>query len=296
MIQYPYNLVDMGGIDLVTSNGRTVPGLYNKIMQAKDACGSLALYNWKIADIEIPPQYVAIFPMGEYLLINGAIQVTVFDVINVLISALTTQLEVHENGIYLPPAPYAGFDSVAVDVRNPVIQEWDFSQGVYHSTTYLYPSRYSGSLEDDLFIVNPTGFIKMPYAGYPYSFEITIGDYTAYSGGHSHMFGGCPSGTSVTPSNSVIWARSERWAFLTTGSGGAAEYFEGDFDLFKNSVVTFSLSDSGTLEIKKDGSAVATTSGGFFSSLLSNMVLIGSYTGSLQMEISRIRILDNSVH
>lgn len=118
----------------------------------------------------------------------------------------------------------------------------------------------------------------------------------AYSDGHSHMFGGCPAGTSVTPVMSVIWARSGRWAFLTTGSGGAAEYFEGDFDLFKNSVVTFSLSDSGTLEIKKDGITVATTSDGFFSYLLNNMVLIGSYTGALQMEIRRIRILDNSVH
>lgn len=296
MIQYPYNLVDMGGIDLVTSNGRTVPGLYNKIMQAKDACGSLALYNWKIADIEIPPQYVVIFPMGEYLLINGVIQVTVFDVVNVLISALTTQLEVHENGIYLPPAPYAGFDSVAVDVRNPVIQEWDFSQGVYHSTKYLYPSRYAGNLENDLFTLTPNGFIKMPYAGNPYAFELTIGNYMAYSDGHSYMFGGCPAGTSVSAGIGVIWAASERWAFLTTGAGARAEYFEGGFDLFKNSVVTFSLSSTGTLEIKKNGTTVTTTSDGFFSYLLTNMVLIGSYTGSLQMEISRIRILDNSVH
>lgn len=152
MIPYPYNMVDMGGIDLAEANGTVVDGLYAKIVEAVNACGDVVLYNWKFAGIEIAPQHTPIL-LGNPITINGAVQVTEqdfvtvpginpdppvlvqlfvtengqynpseydadgFSEVNVLVpDPQLTSLRVNENGTFFPPIGYAGFNEVIVAV------------------------------------------------------------------------------------------------------------------------------------------------------------------------------------
>lgn len=133
MIPYSYNMVDMGGIDLVEVNGTVVPGIYEKIYDAANDCGDVVLYNWKFAGIDITPQYTQI--LGENpIVINGVIQVTELDQITIVgvgpeppeppeppTPAILVPLVVTENGTY-DPADYEadGFSSVEVEVEPPV--------------------------------------------------------------------------------------------------------------------------------------------------------------------------------
>ncbi len=121
MIPYPYNMVDMGGIDLAEANGTVVVGLYAKIFEAVNACGDVVLYNWKFAGIEIAPQHTTIL-LGDPIIINGAILVTEQDVVTVPginpDQPVLVQLLAEENGIYSPHDYDAdGFSSVEVDVE-----------------------------------------------------------------------------------------------------------------------------------------------------------------------------------
>lgn len=127
MIPYPYNMVDMGGIDLAEANGTVVEGLYAKIVEAVNDCGDVVLYNWKFAGIEIAPQYTSIL-LGDPITINGAVQVTEQDLVTVPginpdppeppEPLVLVPIEITENGEY-DPADYDadGFSSVKVSVE-----------------------------------------------------------------------------------------------------------------------------------------------------------------------------------
>ena len=126
MIPYPYNMVDMGGIDLAEANGTIVEGLYAKIVEAVNACGDIVLYNWKFASIEIAPQHTSIL-LGSPLVINGVIQVTELDQISIIGQAPPTPptppsilipITITKNGQYSPLDYDAeGFSAVTVNVH-----------------------------------------------------------------------------------------------------------------------------------------------------------------------------------
>ncbi len=128
MIPYPYNMVDMGGIDLAEANGTVVDGLYAKIVEAVNACGDVVLYNWKFAGIEISPQHTSIL-MGDPIIISGAVQVTAQD--EVTVPGINPEpppppviipLSVTENGTFSADDYDAdGFDPVAVSLPPPVL-------------------------------------------------------------------------------------------------------------------------------------------------------------------------------
>lgn len=126
MIPYPYNMVDMGGIDLAEANGTVVEGLYAKIVEAVNACGDVVLYNWKFASIEIAPQHTQILLGGNSLIINSLIQVTEQDTVTILgIDPPVVPVEplvVNENGVYSATPPASGFNPVTVDVSGPEIK------------------------------------------------------------------------------------------------------------------------------------------------------------------------------
>lgn len=126
MIPYPYNMVDMGGIDLAEANGTVVEGLYSKIVEAVNACGDVVLYNWKFAGIEIAPQHTSIL-LGDPITINGAVQVTEQDLVTVPginpdppPPLVLVPLSVTENGQFSPQYYDAdGFSQVDVEVPIP---------------------------------------------------------------------------------------------------------------------------------------------------------------------------------
>lgn len=123
MIPYPYNMVDMGGIDLAEANGTVVEGLYAKIVEAVNACGDVVLYNWKFAGIEISPQHTSIL-LGDPIVISGAVQVTEQDLVTVPginpdppPPPVLVPLTVAENGQFSPEDYDAdGFSEVIVNV------------------------------------------------------------------------------------------------------------------------------------------------------------------------------------
>lgn len=125
MIPYPYNMVDMGGVDLAEANGTVVEGLYSKIVEALDACGDVVLYNWKFAEIEIAPQHTQILVGSGELRINTLIQVTEQDEVNILgidpPQRPVEPLSVTENGLYTATPPMSGFNPVEVAVPPPAL-------------------------------------------------------------------------------------------------------------------------------------------------------------------------------
>ena len=144
MIPYPYNMVDMGGIDLAEANGTVVDGLYSKIVEAVNACGDVVLYNWKFADIEIAPQHTQILLGVSALTINTLIQVTEQDAVTVLGIAPppppvvpVEPLDVYENGVYNATPPASGFNPVNVAVPSKVLVPLSVSEnGEYDPSDY----------------------------------------------------------------------------------------------------------------------------------------------------------------
>lgn len=137
MIPYSYEMVDMGGIDLAEANGTFVDGLYDKIVEAVNACGDVVLYNWKFAGIEIAPQHTSIL-LGNPITINGAVQVTEQDLVTVPgINPGLVSIDITENGSYYPSDYHAGgFDEVNVSVH-PVLVSIDITEnGDYDPEDY----------------------------------------------------------------------------------------------------------------------------------------------------------------
>lgn len=148
MIPYPYNMVDMGGIDLAEANGTVVEGLYAKIVEAANACGDVVLYNWKFAGIEIAPQHTSIL-LGDPIIINGVVQVTEQDLVTVPginpdppPPPVLVPLSVTENGQYSPVDYDAdGFNAVTVAVIIPPV-------GKYLEVTPDYAGLSAGFISD----------------------------------------------------------------------------------------------------------------------------------------------------
>ena len=47
MVPDKFNMVDMGDIDLIESQGQAVDGLYQKLVESIALCRYQCLYNWK---------------------------------------------------------------------------------------------------------------------------------------------------------------------------------------------------------------------------------------------------------
>lgn len=205
MIPYPYNMVDMGGIDLAEANGTVVEGLYAKIVEAVNACGDVVLYNWKFAGIEISPQHTSIL-MGDPIIISGAVQVTAQDEVTVpginpeppppptIIPLSVTEngtfsaedydadgfdpvsvalpppilvgLEVNTNGEYLPSGDAVGFNSVTVNVDTPPSSEYQEVEPDFFGLA----TAYQGAIGQFAVISTKTQclFIAEIHSGYKY--------------------------------------------------------------------------------------------------------------------------------
>lgn len=127
MVPDKFNMVDMGGIDLIMAQGEEIPGLYMRLVESIARCHYQCLYNWFFDGIVIPPTYV-IMEVNEddEVVINEGVIVTDDDVIHIYsleIPPKIIPLLVEENGVYNVPAGKDGFNPVTVDVPSytPVI-------------------------------------------------------------------------------------------------------------------------------------------------------------------------------
>ena len=137
MVPDKFNMVDMGGIDLIMMQGEEVPGLYDRLVESIAQCRFQVLYNWMFDGIQIPPTFVELeTDDNDNVVINGGITVTDEDILHiysleVIIPPSITQLSVIENGEYTPEAGIDGFAPVVVDVE-PTIESLEITEnGTY---------------------------------------------------------------------------------------------------------------------------------------------------------------------
>ena len=148
MIPDKFNMVDMGGIDLIMMQGESVPGLYDKLMAAISNCRYQCLYNWLFDGVLIPPTYVQLEDVDGEVFLNECVSVTSDDVIHIYsvapgpVNPEIIPLLAEENGVYNVPSGKDGFNPVTVDVPSytPVINPISITE----NGTYTAPSGVDG--------------------------------------------------------------------------------------------------------------------------------------------------------
>lgn len=143
----PSYMIDLGGIDVIQSQGVAIPGLYQKLLDNIGPCGNPLIYNWKFNGIFIPPQYIEPVLEEDKIYINK-ISVSSDDVLH--IPSLETlpnivQLNVLENGTYPVTEGIDGYGPVIVDVSGA------FSEDVERYLVAITPM-YSGGYEYNRYI------------------------------------------------------------------------------------------------------------------------------------------------
>lgn len=140
MVLDKFNMVDMGGIDLIMAQGEEVPGLYNRLVESIAQCRYQCLYNWLFDGIVIPPTYVTMeVNENDEVVINEGIIVTDEDVIHIYSIERPPKiipLLAEENGVYNVPSGKDGFNPVTVDVPSytPVINPLSITEnGTYNA-------------------------------------------------------------------------------------------------------------------------------------------------------------------
>lgn len=123
MVPDKFDMVDMGGIDLIESQGVAVEGLYQKLVESITLCRYQCLYNWKFNGILIPPSYVEMENREDGVWINEGVNVDENDVVHIYSIEIEpepeiTPLSVTENGEYYAPVGVDGYNPVSVDVQS----------------------------------------------------------------------------------------------------------------------------------------------------------------------------------
>lgn len=149
MVPDKFNMVDMEGIDIITSQGETVEGLYQKLVESIAQCRYQCLYNWKFDGILIPPTYVEMDIVDDVVWINEGVSVDENDVIYIStleppvpVEPVIQQLSVTENGTYTVPVGVDGYNPVSVSVPTP--QPVLNSLSVTENGTYTPPTGVDG--------------------------------------------------------------------------------------------------------------------------------------------------------
>lgn len=151
MVPDKFNMVDMGDIDLIESQGQAVDGLYQKLVESIALCRYQCLYNWKFNGILIPPSYVEMELREGEVWINEGVSVDEEDVVHIYsiepeppapVDPIIEPLSVTANGVYTVPSGTDGYNPVDVNVPSiaPVIQSITITQ----NGTIVAPSGVDG--------------------------------------------------------------------------------------------------------------------------------------------------------
>lgn len=126
MVPDKFNMVDMGDIDLIESQGLAVEGLYRRLVESIALCRYQCLYNWKFNGILIPPSYVEMELREGEVWINEGVSVDEEDVVHIYgvapeppapVEPVIQSLQVTENGLYQAPEGVDGYNPVEVQVE-----------------------------------------------------------------------------------------------------------------------------------------------------------------------------------
>lgn len=83
MVPDKFDMVDMGGIDLIENQGVVVEGLYQRLVESITLCRYQCLYNWNFNGIIIPPSYVEMEIREDGVWINEGVMVDEEDVVHI---------------------------------------------------------------------------------------------------------------------------------------------------------------------------------------------------------------------
>lgn len=145
MVPDKFDMVDMGGIDLIMMQGEEVPGLYNRLVESIAQCRYQCLYNWLFDGVIIPPTYVELeVNENDEVEINEGVTVTSDDVIHIYSieppapEPTIISLLAEDNGTYNVPEGVDGFNPVNVSVNPPLQNIEIIENGEYTPSTGYY--------------------------------------------------------------------------------------------------------------------------------------------------------------
>lgn len=125
MVPDKFDMVDMGDIDLLESQGVAVEGLYQRLVESITLCRYQCLYNWKFNGILIPPSYVEMVVRDGSVWINEGVSVDEEDVVHIVsiepepptpVEPVIQPLTATSNGIYNVPSGVDGYNPVTVNI------------------------------------------------------------------------------------------------------------------------------------------------------------------------------------
>ena len=213
MVPDKFNMVDMGGIDLIMMQGESVPGLYDKLMAAISNCRYQCLYNWLFDGVLISPTYVQLVDVDGVVFLNEGVSVTSDDVIHIYsvepgpVEPEIIPLLAEENGVYNVPAGKDGFNPVTVDVPSytPVINPISITE----NGTYNAPIGVDGYAP---VVVDVVGG-GIPYPSIPNEYQKV--EYIFFNSGQYINIGGMAENTKVT-----VISKTERADEMHVVGGG----------------------------------------------------------------------------
>lgn len=118
MVPDKFNMVDMGGIDLIRVQGLEVEGLYDRLVESILPCRYQCLYNWYFDGVLIPPTYVELSVGENVVYINSGVSVDSDDIVHISsIEYAVEPLSVTQNGVYEAQGMVAGYNPVTVNLQ-----------------------------------------------------------------------------------------------------------------------------------------------------------------------------------
>ena len=275
MVPDKFNMVDMEGIDIITSQGEVVEGLYQKLVESITQCRYQCLYNWKFDGILIPPTYVEMDIVDDVVWINEGVCVDEEDVVRVYSleppapEPNILELSVTENGTYFVPEGYDGYNPVSVEVPAPVLN----SLSVTKNGTYTPPTGVDGfsSVEVNVASGSATPFIESQATA---NFDTSVPGNTIYKIEYEFM--------PVSIINSYQWyagAANNNFTLASmTGADGVSKGFirVGNVDF---GIVTFNLGAVNKL-VCENGSVY-----------LNDSQISGSYSGPINTTSATLKLL-----
>lgn len=122
MVPNKFNIVDFGGFDLAEQYGGTIPGIYDKIVDAHWNCVYIMCFGLKFGGFDIAPQYMIPEMFSDHIMLNGIVSIDRNDVITVpsieppAPEPVILPATFEENGVYNPPSGVDGYAPVTVNV------------------------------------------------------------------------------------------------------------------------------------------------------------------------------------
>lgn len=214
MVPDKFNMVDMGGIDIILMQGEEVEGLYDKLVESIAQCRYQCLYNWYFDDVLIPPTYVSMSIEENSVVINSGITVDSDDIIHIYslrYPPVIESLSVTENGDYEVPQNVDGFNPVSVNVQ-PSIE----SLSVTENGTYRVGENVDG--------FNPV-YVDVPLPQ-PVITSLSVNENGTYT---------VPSGTDGYNPVTVNVPTGEDLSKLAFKSGGNVIFSQGQVNGFTSS-------------------------------------------------------------